>query len=212
MKMIPFSEDDFLNVFAAYNSALWPAVLVLWIATSGIVLRWWIYDRGDRSIHALLAVHWAWSGIVYHWIFFRSINAGAVLFGSLFVVQALIFAWLAYRKRGHYNAGWSFRGFLSGCLLVYAFLYPVLGLLSGLEYPRLPLYAVPCPTTLFTAGMLLASSGLPRKAYILPAIWSAIGGSAALLLGIHADFVLLVAGALLMLDIIVPKTPGRKAA
>ena len=105
----------------------------------------------------------------------------------------------------------SFRGVLSGCLLLYGFLYPFLGFLAGLEYPRMPLYAVPCPTTLLTAGMLLASYSLPRTAYILPIVWAGIGGSAALFMDIRADYALLAAGILLVLDLVAPKWLGRKA-
>lgn len=81
-----------------------------------------------------------------------------------------------------------------------------------LQYPRLPLFAVPCPTTLLTAGLLLTASGAPRFVNIVPVIWAAIGSSAALVLGIRADLALLVAGALLALDTLAPHALGPRAA
>ncbi len=35
---LPFSHDAFLDVFGAYNTALWPAVVALWLATAAAVL------------------------------------------------------------------------------------------------------------------------------------------------------------------------------
>jgi hypothetical protein len=57
---------------------------------------------------------------------------------------------------------------------------------------------VPCPTTLFTAGCLLAAvPPVPRWLLVIPALWSLVGGSAALLLGITPDLMLFAAGAAL---------------
>ena len=92
---LPFSETAFLDVFGAYNRALWPVVIVLWAVTAGMAVRRWRQGYGDRSLSALLAVHWAWSGVAYHWFFFRSINPAALLFAGFFVVEAALFTWLA---------------------------------------------------------------------------------------------------------------------
>jgi hypothetical protein len=57
---------------------------------------------------------------------------------------------------------------------------------------------VPCPTTLVTAGFLLAAvPAVPRRLAVIPVLWSIIGGSAALLLGVVPDLMLFVAGAAL---------------
>jgi len=34
---LPFSHDAFLDVFGAYNAAVWPAVMLLWLVTAGVV-------------------------------------------------------------------------------------------------------------------------------------------------------------------------------
>ena len=36
---LPFSHEAFLDVFGAYNTALWLAVCVLWVATAGVALH-----------------------------------------------------------------------------------------------------------------------------------------------------------------------------
>lgn len=75
---LPFSHEAFLDVFGAYNSALWPAGAVLWLATAWLALNWIRRGHVDgRLLFALMAVHWAWSGVVYHWLFFRAIASSA---------------------------------------------------------------------------------------------------------------------------------------
>ena len=206
---LPFSEAAFLDVFGAYNRQMWPAVAALWLLTAFVVWRWWRRGVSSRVVFALLATHWAWSGIAYHWFFFRNINSAAPIFAALFVLQAGLLSWLAVRSRGSIQMQRSLRGALAGALALYAMAYPILGLSLGLDYPRIPVFAVPCPTMLLTAGFLLNATGTPRFAEIVPVIWAGIGSSAALLLGIRADLALIPAGAILLLDAAFPAVLGE---
>ena len=209
---LPFSHDAFLDVFGAYNDRLWPAVALLWIVTAGLTLHWMRNGRTDgRGPFALLAVHWAWSGVGYHWLFFRRINSAAALFAALFVLQALLFTWLALRSRGRFVFDWHMRGVLAGGLIIYGLLYPVVGIGFGLHYPRMPFFAVPCPTTIVTVGLLLTSAGIPRAVNVVPTLWAVIGSSAAFVLGIQTDLVLVVAAALLAVDTLLPSALGPRA-
>ena len=210
---LPFSHDAFLDVFGAYNTRLWPAVVLLWVLTAAAAWRWRSAPRSQaRPIFALLALHWAWSGIAYHWLFFRPINPVAALFSAGFVVQAVLFAWLALRSRSYDMATDPMRTSIAGALLVYGLIYPIIGLGTALEYPRLPLFAVPCPTTLVTAGVLIGTNGVPRIVVIVPILWAVIGSSAAFMLGIYADLALVAAGALLAVDVLAPTLLGRRSA
>jgi hypothetical protein len=74
----------------------------------------------------------------------------------------------------------------------------------------MPVFAVPCPTTLFTAGLLLNSAGLPRLASVIPLLWAILGGSAASALGIRADLALVVAAVLLAIDVVAPAALGAR--
>jgi uncharacterized protein DUF6064 len=84
-------------------------------------------------------------------------------------------------------------------LMLYALLYPAIAAVEHGGVVRAPTFAVPCPTMIFTAGVLLLASSTRRSLTIVPIIWSAIGGSAAFLLGVSADYALPVAGAALAL-------------
>jgi hypothetical protein len=59
---------------------------------------------------------------------------------------------------------------------------------------RIPAFGVPCPTTIFTAGLLMLAAPPSWRLSIIPIMWSVIGGSAAFLLGVRADYVLPIAG------------------
>jgi len=210
---LPFSLDAFLDVFGAYNSALWPAVLALWLVTAGAVVPWMRLGRpSGRVLLALLAVHWIWSGVAYHWLFFSRINPAALVFGALFVFQGLVFTALAVIARARFDIARDVRGAIGGALVVYALAYPLIGLAAGLRYPRLPLFAVPCPTTLLTAGLLINASDVPRLAKIVPMLWAAVGGTAAVALAIHADWALVVAALVLAVDVIAPQALGVRRA
>lgn len=198
---LPFTHEQFLDVFAEYHRLFWPVALLLWVATLGVLVLWW--RRGpaaSRMVAVLLALHWAWSGIAYHLALFRAVNPAAGLFAALFVAQAILFAWTGIvRGRPAFTPSRSGWGAAALALAAYAMAYPVLGLLSGLTYPRSPTFGVPCPTAMLTLAFLLWLP--PRKARwlaIIPLLWAAIGGSAAFVLGIRADLALLVAAALVL--------------
>src|SRR5690606_344883 len=118
--------------------------------------------------------------------FFQDINPAALYFGVLFLMQAGLFAWWTIRApaavfEAHPTA-WSRLGRL---LMGYALVYPALGLVVGLSYPRMPTFGVPCPTVLFTVGALLAArAAAPRWLGLLPLAWTVVGGSAAFLFGV----------------------------
>ena len=185
-------------MLGSYNRALWPAVVALWLVTAIMAARWIRRGYGSRSLMVLLAVHWAWSGIAYHWAYFRAINPAATVFAAMFVAQAVCFAWLAAFSPARFCLDRSPRALLGGSLVIYSLAYPFIGIILGLHLPRMPLFAVPCPTTLLTTGLLLTSPGMPRLAGVVPALWALIASSAAFTLGIWADSVLLACAGLLI--------------
>jgi len=207
---LPFSESQFLDVFGAFNQELWPAVITLWGITLAAVIQLWRMRRAGGGVMWLLALHWLWSGVAYHWRYFRAINPAAVIFAGLFVVQGAIFGWVWLMGNSRFAFDRSLRSLLGMGLCCYGLIYPFLGVGFGLRYPRLPLFAVPCPTTLVTAGLLLMSSGVPRVVSVVPILWSAIGSSAAIGLGIRADLALAVAGTLVAIDTLAPRALGPR--
>jgi hypothetical protein len=193
---LPFTREQFFDLFASYNAALWPVVIALWIASAAAVVLVLASRRpADRWVSVLLAAHWTWSAAAYHAVFFTRINGAAWLFAALFLAQgALLFREGVVRERLSFVArrdAWTLLGLL---LVAYSLVYPAINVLQHLTWSRIPTFGVPCPTTIFTAGMLLLAERASWRLSIIPVIWSVIGGSAATLLGVGADYALPVAG------------------
>jgi hypothetical protein len=76
----------------------------------------------------------------------------------------------------------------------------MIGILAGHAYGELPMFGItPCPVTIFTFGMfLLTTKPIPRWLLIISFVWSLIGGSAAFLLSVPQDWLLLVSGLISM--------------
>lgn len=197
--MLPFTADQFFAVLAAYNGALGPVVLVLCqalgLAAAGLALvpRAW----AGRALAGILAAFWGLMGAGYHWGFFTPINPAAWGFGAAFLAEAVLLAWLG-AVRGRLTPGplRGPRGAAAALLAVYALAaYPAAVLVLH-PYPESPLFgAAPCPTTIFTLAVLI-HAGRPVfwRLAAIPLLWSAIGGSAAWLLGVVPDYGLLAAG------------------
>jgi len=199
--LLPFSETEFLDVFAAYNTALWPAVVAFWIVTLGFSIALMRGHVQSLALNAFVALHWAWEGVAYHAVFFSRINPAAWLFAGLFMIQAVAFVWFGIvRGRITFDWGRTPRDWLGLLFILYSLAYPLLAAISGHMYPRAPAFAVPCPSALFTTGILLvALPPVPRSVFVVPIVWSIIGGSAAFLLDMTADLMLFAAAAVLLI-------------
>ena len=187
---MPFTIDDFLGVFRSYNQAVWPAQWILVILALVAVVPAFRARWLTRAPLFILAVLWLWMGIVYHLAFFRSINPAAVVFGALFIVQAGIFVWLALREPGvRFTIQPDMPGVLGALMVVFALvIYPSLGWLAGHRYPAAPTFGLPCPTTVFTFGLMLwVQPALPRRVLIIPVLWSVVATIAAFQLGMIED-------------------------
>lgn len=199
MSELPFTTEQFLELFASYNEAIWPAQIIAYVL--GIYMIYIIvksYRQADRIVNIILGFFWLWMGIIYHLTFFTGINRAAYLFGGLFIVQGFLFLLLntlgyspgyAYKNDAYSHAG--------GILILYAMLiYPLLGTVFGHSYPASPVYGVaPCPTTIFTFGILLwCQKKVPVWLLAIPFAWSLIGLSAALRLSVYEDIGLPAAG------------------
>lgn len=194
--MLPFSTEEFFAVFSRYNTAIWPAqILAAALGLAAVLLLLRPGPTASQVISAILATFWLFTGVGYHWLFFAPINPIAHGFALLFLAQsALLLDRGVARQAITYQsmAGWQGGG--GWVLIVYALIYSLIGLAGAHPYPQTPLFGVaPCPTTIFTLGVLLMSNaGWPL--FVIPLMWSAIGGSAAVLLAVPQDYGLILAG------------------
>jgi hypothetical protein len=207
---LPFTIEQFFAVFAAYNAAIWPAQIAayrLGLAVVGMLL--WDSMIGKRLVLFILAGIWAWNGIVYHFGFFTPINPMGRGFSALFLLQAILFVASAISANDlRFKFRWDLRSTIGLSLILYALLiYEVIGYASGHGLMKGPLFGVaPCPTTIFTIGVLLLANGRwVIWLAIIPIIWSLIGSSAAGLLGVPEDFGLAVSASALLIVLVKAK-------
>jgi hypothetical protein len=190
---LPFTETEFFEVFTRYNAAVWPFQLVLFaaaVASFAAAMR--RVSWAPRVMYALLAFLWLWMAVVYHALYFRSINPAASVFAAIFLLQAALLAWTV-RTPGSIQPDRSLQGILGLALVVYALLlYPIVGAAVGHAYPANPTFGLPCPTTLFTMGILLWARPTRPALLFMPILWSIVGLTAALRLGVLEDSALAV--------------------
>jgi Family of unknown function (DUF6064) len=194
----PFTTEQFLNVFKSYNEDIFPLQVVFYL--TGFFAVFLLFKTAkirDKIFTALLSFFWIWMGIVYQMIFFSQINKAAYTFGILFIIQGFVFfIYGNIREKVVFQFNGSIYNYAGIVFILYALIiYPVLGYIFGHRYPYSPTFGLPCPTTIFTFGVLLfLKNKISVWILIIPFMWSIIGFGAALNLSIYEDFGLLVAG------------------
>ncbi len=195
---LPFTPEQFFAVFARYNQGVWPMQVVL-AALAVLIVALLISGRGwsSRQIAKLLAVLWAWVAVVYHFQYFTRINPAAWAFGVVFLLGAFAFVWYGVVKATlAFRPVAGARGIAGVAMIVFALvIYPAIGYAIGHRYPAVPTFGSPCPTTIFTLGVLLfAVHPAPRWVLVAPLAWAVVESVAAFKLGVLEDLALLAAG------------------
>jgi len=203
---IPFTSEQFFDVFKTYNESLFPIQILFYLFGA---LTIYLVNKPSLNSHRIiiwfLIFFWIWMGVVYHLIFFSSINKAAYLFGLVFILQAGLFYYFGFHKgRLIFKVQWNLYGVLGIFMMVYALIfYPLSAYLLNHVYPSTPTFGLPCPTTIFTFGLLLINNKkCPVILLIIPFVWAIIGSTAAFNLGVKEDFTLLVS-ALIAVPLIV---------
>ena len=210
---IPFTTDQFFDAFRRYNEAVWPAQWVLGaLAVITVVVALRHGARAARWVNVVLALLWYWMAIAYHLAIFADLSRLGLAFALAFVVQGAMFSWLAVRRApaSYVPRSLATTG-IGAVLIIYAIVvYPMLGYLWGHRYPASPTFGVPCPTTIYTLGLLVwGSATVPRRFYLIPLAWAVVGTSAAVNLGVTEDFGLAVAAAL-TIGLLVARRSGTR--
>ena len=207
---LPFTAEEFFEVFAKYNNAVYPIQIIFALAAFFILLV--IFKRFTKLYSLtwlILALFWAWVGVVYHIKFFSPINPVAKVFGVLFIVESILLTYYgAIKKKIEFDYKPGVNIYIGIFLLTYSLLiYPLITIATGHSYPSLPTFGVPCPTTIYTIGLFFLTnlSATPKKLFIIPILWSLIATTAAVKLYVYADIVLIVSSLLLIISLLTGK-------
>lgn len=190
--MIPFSAEVYFAVLAAYNEAVWP-LQALALALAGLALVVALRaGAGSGWLPALvLAAAWAWTAVAYFYLQFAQIDFWSYGVAAVFMVQALLLAWVATARRFAFASGparWTMAT-IAGLGLAG---YPLLGLfLRGAPAEAGWFGTSPAPTVLVTLGLLAGlRGGAPLYLMVAPAAWCAWQSVYAYQLAIVEDFML----------------------
>ena len=172
------TSEVFWQTIADYNRVTWP-VQALLIAAGALLTRR-LYRRptpGTKvAMKLYLALLNAWIAVAYYLVACdaRAYNG----------VMALFWGVMA--------AVWIYDAFV---LLAMPFVYPLLSLLRGLEFPMMTSPVMPCSVAVFTIGLLLA---FPKRVNLFVILflchWALVGFPKIYFFGIPED--LLLSGAL----------------
>ena len=194
---LPFTFDEFMQVFSDYNTSVFPLQVLFYILViiAGIYLVKKDLHK-NKIISIVLSFLWLWMGVVYHLIYFTTINIAAYLFGAIFILQGLLFLWTGvYQKKLHFELNKTAYGLAGIILILFSTgVYPLLSYLMGHIYPASPTFGLPCPTTIFSFGLLLfVKKDFPAMILVIPFLWSIVGFAAAFTLGMYEDISLIIA-------------------
>jgi hypothetical protein len=214
---IPFTVEQFFDLFGTYNTAIWPVQIFAYIlGIIAIVMALRESKMLSRIVPGILALFWVWMGIFYHMIHFSVINPTARIFGIAFVLQGLLFLLM-----GTIFPKLSFRfslkplPIIGACFILYAIIiYHIIGISFGHYYPKAPMFGVaPCPTTIFTFELFLwAIKPVPVYLLAIPLLWSIVGMSAAVNLRVPQDYGLVVTGVLGTILILIQNRKAKMMA
>jgi hypothetical protein len=194
---LPFSSDQFFDVFRRYNDEVWPMQLALAALGAAAVALLALRKPGhERALNVILVFLWGWMALAYHLMFFLEINPAALLFGLAFFAQALVMLLTGvYGTRLRYEMPRDRRAVVGAALIAYGLaVYPLLSLWLG-AWPEAPTFGLPCPTVIFTVGVFcFLRAPFPRYVLLVPVLWSVVGSTAIVQFGMLQDLGLAVAG------------------
>lgn len=205
---IPFTTDQFFEIFETYNNAVFP-VQFFWILL-GLIAIFIIYSiksAKNSAIGLFLGFLWLWTGIVYHLIFFSKINPGAYLFGGLFLLQGIFFIIETIRGKLSFSMNKETSSLTGVFFIVFGLLiYPVISYFLEGSLDNTISLGLPCPTTIFTFGLLMVSrNNMSRYLLIIPSLWALIGTGAAVNFGVYQDYMMIVVAIIANLFILLKK-------
>ena len=195
--MLSFSLEEFLLVLESYNLDIWPIQIIAY-ALILIILFVSLKPAKYSSIIilAVLSFFWLFNGIVFCFIYWAPSHIFGYIFGIFCTVQGLLFLYSLIRsdiKIVPPNKTYLLIGML---FFLYSMIgYQLFGYYLDHIYPKFfPVGLVPCPTTIFTLGLLIIiNTKIPIKYIAIPLIIS-LGGLLAAYNGIYEDIGLIILG------------------
>jgi len=193
---VPFTTEQFFNVFEKYNSTMFPVqIVILVLALTGIFLLHSKKVYKHKFIGAFLGLLWIWTGLVYHFAFFTEINKVAFAFGGIFILQGVLILINSFKEKLVFTFQPQAKDYIGYFFILFGLIiYPLIGYLTGGSMVKAISLGLPCPSTILTFGFLmLTNSKFPKYLLIIPSLWAIMGTSAAINFGVYQDYMMILA-------------------
>lgn len=195
--MFSFTIDDLLLVFERYNLAVWPLQIIAYIL--GFVAVFFTIKQTKYSmkiVPAILSFFWLWVGIVFCLLYWAPSYPSAYAFGIFSIVQGLLFLMSLFKSNLSDCPGTRMHLIVGMIFVIYAMAgYPLVGYLVGHVYPKsVPFGLVPCPTAVFTFGLLLLIQKKFPVYYLVVPFIVAFASLLAIYKGVYEDIGLFLSG------------------
>ncbi|MBR8720779.1 hypothetical protein IX307_001934 [Bacteroides pyogenes] len=183
--------EIFWRTIAYYNSATW--ILQILIVLLGFALTAMLVRKPLPRVKIAMKLYmitlYSWIAVAYYFIYCeeRSYNGVMAMFWGVMAViwiWDLITGYTTFERMHKYDA-------LSYFLLAMPFVYPLVSLARGLEFPEMTSPVMPCSVVVFTIGLLLLFARKVNMFLVLFLChWSLIGLSKTYFFRIPEDFLL----------------------
>jgi len=187
------SVELFYQRMFEYNSDMWPVMIFTYVlAVLVIILSIKRFKFSDTIITSVLGFLWIWNGLIEFIIYFGSVSAQYYAWGSLWILQGVLFIWFGIMKANFiFKIGKDIYSITGLIIILFALVvYPIIGFLTDHGYPHGPIFGIaPCPVCIFTFGILLFNNKkLPLFILVLPFLWSLTGLYAGFKMEVYQDF------------------------
>lgn len=189
--------EQLLSTFENYNLAIWPMQILAYVL--GIVALFFAIKQtgySSRVVLGILAFLWLWTAVGFFLFYFGPVYTPAYAFGVLFIIQGIVFFANFLKPRVSFGFQVDVYSIVGILFIAYAMIgYPLFGYFLGHRYPQSPPFGLtPCPSTVFTFGLLLLTAKkVPKVLLVIPLLW-ALGGVMPVSVGILEDIGLIIAG------------------
>lgn len=209
--------DDFYAMFAAYNQAVWPMPIVMYVlALAAFIFSLQKRQGNNAVVLYILSFFWLWNAVVFSLLYFSRFSSMFYMSALLFIFQAIVLflngSSLAVKPRLSFKLQNNFKTWAGMIFIMYALiLYPIIGWAASHAYPAGPIFGTaPCPSAIFTVGMLLlAEKKISKILLIIPVIWGFAGFLPVLIYDVYADIGLILSGVASLILILSPGDSGN---
>lgn len=213
--MLPYTSEVYFRLIAQYYASFPGLPVIAWLlALMVVVALIRPFPGRDRLIAGVVAAGWLWTGIVFHYGWFATINFAAPVYAALFLVQGAVMLWVGVvRHRVTYARPGGGRGMVGLAVAgLGGLVWPLLDLAFGHGWGEVRIAgATPAPTALLLLGLSLLTRGCwPWQLLIVPLIWVVAGTLTGWILGVPQDMLLALAAAVVLVTALTTR-PGRRA-